>query len=216
MDERARSERGNTVMELVVVVAILAVVGTMIMQSMLASVQTSASGAQRSYAVADTRTALERIERDIRAANPIEVAATTAAYDTAIRFSIYCSDAGVGSCGTDNLRQVTWRVVDNRLERLEGSVVGFEIGPSGPAGLPESQQRNAVINPSTRPVFKYYDANGDLLPTAGADALPPEQFRLCAKTVEVTLVTVAEPGKSSTVDLTTSAALRNYYEVDGC
>jgi type II secretory pathway component PulJ len=215
--ERLNDEQGTSLAELVVVIALLAIVGTMIAQSMVSAVRVSTSGEDRSFTLADTRTALERVERDIRAANPIETAATVSAYDTSVSFSIYCANAGTGSCGSDHLRLVTWRVVGNRLERAEGGVVGYELGPSGPAGYPVNQQRGAVVNPTIRPVFTYYDASGTRMPTAGVGALAPEQFRQCAKEVVVTLVANAESGTApSTIDLSTSATIRNFHEVSGC
>lgn len=215
--DRLRGEQGNSLAELVVVIGLLAIVGTMIAQSMLSAVRVSTSGGDRSFTLADTRTALERVERDIRAANPIEAAVTVSDYDTSVSFSIFCSNPGVGSCGTDNLRLVTWRVVANRLERAEGGVVGYELGPDGSSGYAVDKQRGAVVNPGSRPVFRYYDASGALMPTSGVDALPPEQFRHCAKEVVVTLVANAETGAApSTIDLSTSATIRNFHEVSGC
>jgi hypothetical protein len=212
-----REEQGMSLMELVVVTALLSLVGIMVAQSMISSARVSAAGQDRSTTIDETRTALERIERDIRAANPIEELATTADYDSTLMFSIYCSNAGVGSCGADNLREVTWQVVGNSLQRLEGTSVGFELAPNGPSGLPDAQKRLAVVNPADRPVFSYYDATGALMPTTGATALPPADFRHCAKQVVITLFTNAESGTApEVIELSTSATIRNYNEVSGC
>jgi Tfp pilus assembly protein PilX len=216
---RVGDERGSSLAEMVIVIGLLTIIGTMIAQSMLSAVRATTSGNDRSFTLSDTRTALERVERDIRAANPIEVAASVSDYDTSISFSIYCVNAGVGSCGTNNLRLVTWSVdaVNHRLQRAEGGVVGYELGPDGTSGYAVDKQRGAVVNPATTPVFKYYDAKGALMPTSGAGALAPEQFRHCAKEVVVTLVANAVTGAApSTIQLSTSATIRNFYLVSGC
>lgn len=215
--ERLRAEDGLSVVELMIVCAMAGMLSLTVMQSLVTTMRTTASVQDRSHSMDDARTALEMIERDVRAANPIDAAAATADYDARISFSIYCSQAGVGDCDSDNLRPVVWRVASNRLERTAGGVTATVLGPDGSSPLAEANRRGAVVNPAGRPVFRYFDANGDLMPTTGIDALPPEQFRYCAKEVRIVLIANAETAESpSTIELQTSATLRNFHEVDGC
>lgn len=215
--ERLGAEDGLSVVELMVVCAIAAFLSMTVMQSLVSTLRTTASVQDRSHSMDDVRTALEMIERDVRAANPIDAAAATADYDSTVSFSIYCSSAGVGDCDSDNLRPVIWRVTSNRLERVAGGVTATILGPDGSSSLAPDKRRDAVVNPVSRPVFRYYDAHGDLMPTTGVDALPPEQFRYCAKEVRVVLIVNAESAAAPpTIELETSATIRNFHEVDGC
>jgi Tfp pilus assembly protein PilX len=213
-----RAERGNTLAELTVVCALLGLIGAVIFQSMISTTRASNSGQDRAFAVAETRTTIERFERDIRAANPIEAAASIADYDDAVSFYVFCSSAGVGSCQSNNQRKITWQYDDvtKTLTRLEGGSTALVLGPSGPAGIPVDQQHLAVVNPSTEPIFRYHDRTGALMPTDATFGGSVNDFRHCAKEVVVTLVVRAEDRTNSVIDLQTSATLRNHNEVFGC
>lgn len=219
---RLAEERGTTLAEIMVVCALLGMVSIAIVTSMTSIVGVTASAEQRTAGIQDARYALEVLERDLRAANPIEaVQAPTpvSVYDTSVSFSIYCAQAGVGTCGSDHLRRVTYQVVANRFERVEGGVTQLLVGPSGPDELPLAQQRGAVVNAAGTPVFEYVGADGELLETSGAQAAPGAQFRNCTNEVRVHLEVVTESGGTAApIQLDTAATIRNYqvHEVAGC
>lgn len=167
----------------------------------------------RVYTLADARTAVETIARDLRAANPIEAVSPATLYNTQLSFSIYCDDPGVGDCGTGRLRRVSYRVEGNALIREVGGQDRILMGPSPGASGPEAERAGAVLNSTSRPLFSYFDANdAEISPAGGGTA-----YRDCTKTVEITLVAVAEPGDlSHPIELVNRVDLRNFYEVTGC
>jgi len=214
-----REQRGHTVAEVTVTVLLVGLVGAVIMTSLTTAVRVAATAQDENASIQDLRTAVEVIERDLRAANPIDAidpALPVSEYATKLRFSVYCSTPGINDCGTDNLRSVTYQLVDNRLERVQGATTKVLVGPSGPAGFAPAQQRSAVVNTAAQPVFRYFDKDGEELMTSGADAPPSTRFRDCVKHVEIHLVVLREAGTAKTVDLDTTGTLRNFNEVDGC
>ena len=217
-----RDETGMTLPELLVAVAIGGVVTILVATNLLGIVRVSASVEQRTAGVQDLRTALEILERDLRAANPIDAIPTgqpVSTYDTELAFSVYCSTPGVDGCGSDRLREISYRVVGNGLERTVAGVSGQILGPTGPAALPVTSQRGAVVNAVAQPVFRYFDGDGVQLDTSGATAAPPSQFRNCVKEVRVHLEVVTESrstGAVPTAQLETGATIRNFHEVPGC
>lgn len=217
---RLGNERGTTIVELAVVIVLTALVGTMIMTSLLSTVKAGTTVQDQNSSHQDVRTALEIVERDLRAANPIDAidpALSVSQYATSISFSVYCSSAGVGDCGSNNLRGVTYRMTANRFERVLASGTSVLLGPSGPASLVSSLQRDAVVNSASQPVFRYFDKHGDELVTSGASAPPSTYFRDCVRHVEIYLLVNTTAGSApKTADLTTTGTLRNFNEVSGC
>lgn len=214
-----RDERGTTIGELVIVAMITGLVGAMVVTSLSATVRAGSIVEDKSASLQDVRTSIEVIERDLRAANPIDAidsALPVSQYATKLSFSVHCATAGVAGCGSDHLRSVTYQLVSNRLERIEGGSTHLLVGPSGPSGFPAAQQRGAVVNDASQPVFRYYDKHGDELETSGSPP-PSSQFRDCVRRVEIFLVVVSAAGDDpSTAELTTAGTLRNFNEVSGC
>lgn len=220
MMRRLRSEQGSSMVELSVVVVLLAIVGTMIMTSLVSTVRASSAVQDQNASHQDLRTALEIVERDLRAANPIDAIApslSVSQYATSLSFSVYCASAGIGDCNTSHLRKVTYRVTGNRLERVLTTGTAVLIGPSGPAGVALDHQRDAVVNTASRPPFRYFDRYGHEVATTGASAPPSTHFRDCVRHVEIYLLVNTTGGPTpTTADLTTTGTLRNFNEVNGC
>lgn len=218
---RLRDQRGATsVAELAVVALLMGLVGAVIMASLTSSVRAASAVQDQNASIQEVRTALEVIERDLRAANPIDALPSSipvSQYATSLSFSVYCATAGTGDCGTNNLRAVVYRLNGTRLERVQGSTTGVLAAPSGPVHLPAAQQRGAVVNTASEPVFRYFDKDGNELATSGTDASPSSHFRDCVRHVEIFLRIVTEAGETpKTAALRTSGTLRNFNEVDGC
>lgn len=212
-----RDERGFTVAELMMTIFLMGIVLVVTYTSLNSFMQTSDATQSKSFSLSDTRLALERATKHVRAANPIDALSPVSRYATEIRFSVYCSTPGVKGCGTNQLRQMAYILADNALTESAGGSSATLVGPQGPAAVPQTQRRGAVVNPTGQPVFQYFDKNGQPLATSGAQAPPPTTFRDCVKSVEIHLVVISEHRKpQNTIDLSTRVDLRNRNQVAGC
>jgi hypothetical protein len=206
------------VIEGVVTMGILGVALATIFSSLDTFTRHTTATQDRSLMLTETRTAVEMITRDLRAANPIIALDPVKDYDTSVSFTVYCATVGVSNCGSGNIRSVRYRVRQNQLEQLQGSTTKVLLGPQGSASLPVTSRQGAIVNSSSQPVFKYFKKDGTQLVTSPTtSAAPASMFRDCAQYVEIHLVVVAEPGEpTSTVNLVTRADLRNFNQVTGC
>jgi len=212
-----RNEEGFSIAELMMTVFIMGLILAIVQTSLNAFVKTTDATQSKSFSLADTRLALERTAAQIRAANPIDALSPVSRYDTEISFSVYCSTPGVRGCGTNRLRPVAYKVADNKLTQTIAGVTAEVVGPQGPASVPQNQKRGAVANPTTLPVFRYFDREGQPYATTGAGAPPSTTFRDCVKSVEIRLMVVSEHRKpQNTIDLLTRVDLRNHNEVAEC
>lgn len=217
-EKRATDEAGFTVLELLIVMALLGVVLSLVGAGMVNLTRTTRSTQERSFADSALRQALETIARDMRAANPIDIHTPVSDYNRRVAFKIYCSTPGSGGCGSNNLRQVVYRVQDNQLQvsRGGGPFVAM-LAPRSGSGLPVPSRQFAVVNAASQPVFTYLKDDGTALQTGGVDPDPPERFRDCTKSVRIHLRMITESGNTDApADLTTTITLRNFNEVSGC
>jgi type II secretory pathway pseudopilin PulG len=216
--KRSADERGTSMVDLLVAMLLFALVGSAALAGYASISATNRKVDDRTIALFEARQAVELMIRDLRAADPIDPLAAglpVSTYDSSIAFKVYCATPGVNGCTADRLRQLRYTYQDNGMQRVAGSTVTF-IGPSGPVSLPRAQQRSAIVNSSTQPVFTYYDAVGTKLNTS-AEGVAVSNFNLCARRVQIQLVVQAEAGDpSSKVDLRTTVDLRNHHEVSSC
>ena len=210
-------ESGFSVIELLVVVALLGVVMSLAAAGFMNMTRATRSTDDRSRGDTALRSAVERLARDIRAANPIDVQSPVSLYDTQISFEVFCTPVG-GTCDSDNLRQTVYRVTANRLEvSVGGGAFQTILGPSTTSDLPITSRQFALINTAAEPVFTYLRDDGTPLATGGASPAPPERFRDCTQAVRIHLRMISEPGNTrAPVDLTTTVTLRNFNEVSAC
>lgn len=214
--ERLDDEGGFSLVELLVSMALFSIVSVVALGGLNSLTEASSGTNERALAIADMRTALEQVVRDLRAANPIDAVNPVTAYDTSISFSVYCATSGADGC-VNKYRQLTYQVTANALTRTRAGTVATLVGPDGTTALPPAQRHGAVVNTSDQPVFTYFDRAGIKLTTTGPGSLPSSSFRDCARSVEVHLVVAAVPGDPvSTVELRTRVDLRNYNEVTEC
>jgi hypothetical protein len=204
--------------ELAVTMMLFGLVSVVAFHGLDSMTRASAGVSDRARAVADTRSAIELLVRDLRGANPIDALDAlqpVSTYDASISFSVYCDASGVNGC-VSNLRKVTYAVAGNELTRTQGGVTSTLVGPE-PSGRPVAERRGAVVNSAAQPVFVYFDLAGDRLETTGPFAVASSTFRDCAQSVAVHLVVMAVPGDPRTaVDMSTRVDLRNYNEVGAC
>lgn len=218
---RLDAEAGFTLSEVLIVSLILTTVLGLVYGALVSFTNQTLTTETQSRTVEDMRAAIEVITRDLRAANPINAIAGTlplTTYDTNVSFDVYCSPANAAGCSASNLRPISYRVVNNRLERTRGGAMNVVLGPKGPAHRPLIEQRGAIVNnPTTQPVFRYFTRSGARIPTSGTGAPPSStRFRNCARSVEIFLVVRAADIGDRTVNIRTRADLRNWNEEPGC
>lgn len=216
---RRNDEGGFSLLELVSVVAMMGVFGIAISTGLQSFTTTTTSTQNKNFALADVRTAVEAISRDLRAANPIDAIALTepvSKYDNRISFTVYCSTVGDNGCSTSNARRVVYEVVGNKLIQTVGLRSRPLLEPAaGLAAVPLAERPGAVVNAPAQPVFAYKTRSGLVLDTTTGTA--PTTFRNCTKTVKIHLVVIADPRRPDTaINLITSVDLRNSNEVSNC
>lgn len=215
-----RDEAGFTLMELLTVCLIMGFVSVLLFEVLFSFTRHTHVTELQSRTVQLTRDGVEQIARDLRAANPIDAldaGEPLSTYDSEVSFSIYCSNPGVGACTTSRLRPVTYRVVDHRLERVVAGDVVAIVGPQAYTNRPVAERPGAVINPAAHKVFRYFDGNGNEIPTSGAGApASSAKFRDCARSVEITLFVRSADVGDKFINLKTRIDLRNWNEVTGC
>lgn len=193
---------GYTLVELLVVMVIMAVVGTMVVTSFVAASRSSARATDRVDALNDLRPAAERLTRDLRAASPLVLDAG-GAYDTSVGMQLTRGGEDLehtyyltGTAGSWEL----W----SRRERVEadGTVTTLDTG----------SLVAEVTNTATQPVFTYYDAEGAAI-TCQATASTAEQLAACrdqhltASRVDVHVVRSTGDGRP--VEFSSSVTIRN-------
>jgi Tfp pilus assembly protein PilE len=216
---RPASDAGVTLIELTMVVFFMGIFSVVAYQSLTSFIRISDVTQKRGFVLADARVALERMARNVRAANPIvalDPSAAVSTYENQISFFVYCSTPGVQGCGDNQLRPVVYTLSGNAIRQTIGGQDGVVLAPVGAASVPMHLRPGAVVNSASEPVFTYFDKRGDPIPTSGSPP-PATRFRDCTKSVEIHLVVNSESGRTDkAIDLTTRVDLRNYQAVTGC
>lgn len=212
----SRGDDGFSLLELLIVLALLSVVMSLAMAGLFSINDATRSSEEKSFSDTALRAAVERLARDIRASRPIDYQTPVSVYDTQIAFKVYCTPVG-GTCATNNLRQMVYRVSGNKLEFSEGGgAFRTLLGPSASSSLPITSRQFAIVNTAAEPVFTYIRKDGTALATGGGTPAPAERFRDCTRAVRIHLRMITEPGNTRPADLTTTVTLRNFNEVTGC
>lgn len=214
-------ESGFSLLELVSVVAMMGVFGIAIATSLQSFTTTTTSTQNKNFALADVRSAVESISRDLRAANPIDAIPLTdpvSRYDNRISFTVYCSTVGDNGCSSSHARRVVYEVVGNKLIQTVGLRSRALLQPrTGLNAVPQSERPGAVVNAATQPPFTYKTRSGQVLDTSSSSGTAPTTFRNCTKTVTIHLTVIADPRRPDTaINLITSVDLRNSNEVSNC
>jgi prepilin-type N-terminal cleavage/methylation domain-containing protein len=162
-----RGEAGFTLVELLVVIVLLGVVGGVVVSAITTGLRSASASTARTMALHDIEVALQRVGRDLRAADPLYLTASTD-YGTTIgaeflrdrkievvRFSIDVEDG------------VRYLVQNSQQFDLDDVISGNPTATVLP-------QRRLVVDidnddPEDDPIFVYYDADGILI-----DCVPGE------------------------------------------
>lgn len=195
-------DEGFTLVELLVVMLISGVVGTMVVTSFVGATRATERATARVDALNELRPAAERLTRDLRAASPLVLDAG-GGYDT--RLGMQLTRGGerfrhtyylVGTAGAWELWQERVRLEDDGSTTVldDGSLVA------------------EVTNAADEPVFSYYDADGELI-TCLATATTDDELTACrdehltASRVDVLVVRAAGDGRP--VEFASSITVRN-------
>ncbi len=93
--------------ELLIVMSLLSVVLSLAGVGLVSLSRAAKETQDRAEATTVLRQAVERLSKDIRAANPIEVLADVSDYDDKIAFSVFCTPPASG-CSASGLRPLIY------------------------------------------------------------------------------------------------------------
>lgn len=211
-----RKDEGFTLIELLVTTLLVGIVTLVLFSTSDALSRIAATTQTRSASLADARTAIERVARDLRAANPIDAitSGATSQYDSTISFSVYCKSGTAGCAG--NLRPTSYSVAASSLTQTTPSGTTRLVGPVETTTLATTLRRGAIVNAPNEPIFTYFRRDGSAISTTAAGP-PATYFRDCTKAVKIHLVVRSQANQpNQVIDLVTTVNLRNYNEVNPC
>lgn len=177
-----RGEAGVTLVELLVVIAILGVVGAIVTGGVVNGMRAADYGQRRISALAEAQKGLERMSREMRAADPLRVAEPrVAAADVRrggnlehYRYSLVADPARPGR----------YHLVEQRRIFTDPAV--FDAPGFDPTTATPDQQSEQVLVADLvdRPVFAYLDRSGEPFDHAATPAPRPDRARRVIVTVE--------------------------------
>ena len=186
-------DAGFTLVELLVVIVLLGVVGSVVTTSVVRSLRVSAQATTRVDALTEVQRAHERMTRMIRAADPLD-----GADGSTMTFTVHTS--------ASQRQRISYALSDRALVQ---TVARYD---SAMSTTPTSTATSTIISdlaPGTVTVFEYYTVHGTEWPDVTSDPLRPLDQLTDIRRVAITLV--KESGDSE-VPLTTSVFVRNHLE----
>ncbi|MDQ1704630.1 MAG: hypothetical protein QOF18_996 [Frankiaceae bacterium] len=186
--ERAADD-GYSLIEMLVVLALVGIVGGIISATMISGMRNTRQAQNRAYSASLVQTQLERISRDIRVADPIRAASANA-----ITVDVYRTNTCVR-------RQ--WSVSSGALVSTSTTFATWSACAVYPATATPTSTVTSTVLPSlgngSTPVFTYQNA-------AGAALSAPTVSQIAV--VDVTLVQSGQENRGP-VTLDTSVGVRN-------
>jgi prepilin-type N-terminal cleavage/methylation domain-containing protein len=189
-------EAGVTLVELLVVMAIMLVVAGVVLGFLETTTSVVARTNNDVQAENEARLALRTMTQDIRAASPTSIAFTSATVgacpttptpDTCLSFTILRGTTTNPTCRST----LTYGLLTDRVQQTRSDA-------NCPANLSSSRPLIGNLANGSTPLFSYYDDQGNPLTSGQATA----------KTVKLTLVVTYTGGQAPLV-LTSTLALRN-------
>lgn len=217
-----KSERGFTVIELVVATSVLLIFTAFALQ-FLATANSDTSRTAKDVATEnDARNTLRQMTEDIRAADPITATYPSsstcpsgvsypAGYPSCLSFTVVRSTATNQTCtfASSNVHYpfsvVTYGLVSGAIkaDRTDYNSVDGSGNCVGTAKLTTKTILSNVVNPSGTNLFRFFDSSGNELSTSAGSAA----FQSAAS-VMVTLVVQYQSGAPN-ITVSSTAALRN-------
>jgi prepilin-type N-terminal cleavage/methylation domain-containing protein len=200
---RAADEQGFTLVELLVVVFIVGVVGAVTTTGVIRGMRTTEEAQDRADAQAATRTAAERVSRELRMADPLR-------YATAQEVRLDVARGG----GVTHFRYVVaaagdrWDLIERRWN-LDWSE--YQADTQDPGDPPDSE-RTLIADLTDPDVFAFRDVDGTVLTEAmvddGPDGDDGDERARQAYTADLSLERFVADGRSP-VDVATHVTIRN-------
>lgn len=208
MSHRRTDESGMTLVELLVVMVLMGILGTMVLTSAITAHRASAQTSDRLESVADARIAMNAIAKSMRAA--VRGDSTDALLRTAHEREVtYLVDES----GQDAPDLVRISVIDGELVEDRWTA---DAGTGPTWSFTTSPRRRALLAhiPDDLVVFRYTDldacAVGSSCPTLDATATPEGLSRTARNGVDlVEMVVVAQSAQADPFELRTQVVLRN-------
>jgi prepilin-type N-terminal cleavage/methylation domain-containing protein len=156
MSTRRQPEAGFTLVELLVVMVLLGVVGSVVTSAIVSGVNSARTTSARTHAIHELEVALQRVGRELRVADPLYLTTGTD-YDRALGAEIVRSG---------EIRIVRFSVEDpgnGEPQELVQEVTVFDLATfvNDPANATPAEQPRRVlvtaIDNGIEPVFRYFD-----------------------------------------------------------
>lgn len=143
-----RSESGFTLVELLVVLVIMGVVGGVVTSAIMTSMRSASATSARIQATQELEIAMQRMTRDIRAADPLELSPS----------GDFANEVGARVSRGGSSKSVMYYLAADGSE-LHARTVQLDDTGAEVSGTPSRQLVAQVDNGGT-PVFTYLDASG--------------------------------------------------------
>ena len=202
---RIRDQSGVTLIELMIVMVLMGVVGVIVLRGFVSASEITATGTQRADALEDIRPAIQRMTRELRAADPL-VISPSLSYATEL--------SAVVHRGGQTFRH-SYAVVDGAEpgeHELWEEV--YEVAADGTETLSRANQLVILVDGTSDPVFSYLDDAGvpivcDDLNLSTVDAQLACRGRLVAASQVGIRLTRQVAGQTSGIDIDTTISVRN-------
>lgn len=165
---RRHDERGVTLVELLVVVVLMALVGGVLVSGVVANERVTRQVQERTYTSTDLQTVVERMGRDIRAADPVQAVVGASSLQIRVFRGAACYRYAYVVEGTE-LVQYTQQLTPD--PNPIGSPTNYSAcsTPTVSSTIPATAQRRVLIaGLASSAVFTYQDAAGATLAFPGA------------------------------------------------
>ena len=146
------SESGFSLVELLVVLVITGILGGVVVSAITTSMRSASATSARIHATQELEIAMQRMTRDFRAADPLELSPS----------GDFATEAGARVLRGADASTVMY-ALDDDGSALRSRVVELDENGQQVAGVPSQQLVTNVDNGDT-PVFSYLDSSGETLP----------------------------------------------------